>query len=170
MRKTILAVALAAAMTGCTWNQVADNAEAANALLTLEASYNQANDVFWEKVSTEFTDDQLEKLVVLEERTTALVEKAKMLWKTNPALAAVEWEELYLDGKSIYLEGEAIISPMYGKLDPVVVIYINEFVSKAVALDMAYAKLKDTTDSKQEMLRAGIELAKLALQVSVMVL
>jgi len=172
MKKLLVASALAltVALTsaGCSYfsaSDVADTAATTTAVLTLNLEYDTVKADLNREIS-KFPEDVQVKLKDLESETDKLVADAQDLYKTNPVITALSWEIYYLKARVVYFKGKELIDPYYDTLDENVKQDLQRFKAKAALLDAQFQKLSTSqadAAERQDMLRAGMELATLAL-------
>ena len=163
----ILLAFMLATVAACTSTQVADNAQAANALLELRMDYDQ--------VKTELAGqiDQLPtevgvQLLDLQEATDAYVARLENAWRMG--LSPEQLDQLYLEGRALYLRGQSLLLPLADTLPPQTWALLGRFSQQAQAVDELYLRIKSGDPQTREMIRAGIALATLALRVGMMTL
>jgi hypothetical protein len=152
---------------GCTTTEVADNAEAASAMLALQQDYEQVRDELTRELDSLPTETGL-MLLDLQQSADAYVEKLKTAWSAG--LTADQLDALYLEGRSLYLRGEALLLPLTDTLPPRTWALLGRFAQQAQAVDDLYLRIKSGDPQTRELIRAGLALATLALRVGMMAL
>lgn len=163
--KAVLIAVLLLITAACTTTQVADQAQAAVALLDLRSNYDQISADLTEQLDTLPTETAV-LLLDLQEKTDAYVQRLSVAWKMG--LTPTQLDSLYIEGKALYNTGEALLLPIADLLPPKTWAALAQFQAQAAAVDALYLQIKSGDQQTREMIRAGIGLATLALKIGMM--
>ncbi len=166
MKHALIAVLLLF-VSACTTTEVADNAEAASALLSLQLDYEQVRDELLTQIDGLPTETGV-ALLELQQTADAYVTRLESAWKTG--LTPDQLDRMYLEGRSLYLRGEALLLPLADTLPPQTWALLGRFHQQAQAVDELYLRIKSGDPQTRELIRAGLALATLALKVGMMTL
>jgi hypothetical protein len=164
---TAVLLTIALALSACTSTDVADNAEAANALLDLRQEYQLVRDDLASQIDGLPTETGV-ALLDLAQATDAYVARLETAWQAG--LTPDQLDRLYMEGRSLYLRGEALLMPLVDTLPPQTWALLGRFSQQAQAVDNLYLRIKSGDPQTRELIRAGLALATLALRVGMMTL
>jgi len=162
MKAILLMLLLTLPLAACNTSDVADDAAAANALLEFRATYADLKRQLEARVDELPTETGL-ALLDLEEAADRYVDRLSVAWRDGVTLD--ELDALYREGAALYHQGEALIAPVRQQLPPDTRAALARFRDQARRIDALYRKLRHGDPARQEMIRAGLELATLALRI-----
>lgn len=161
--KHLVLVLVLTLLAACNPTRVADDAAAANALLGLRDSYLQARRQLDARIDSLPTEAGL-RLLELESAADRYVARLTRIWKQGATLDEIDL--LHAEGVALYHRGESILRPLLPQLAPDTVAALARFQAQAQRVEALYQQLRTGGDAQQrELLRAGLELATLALRV-----
>ncbi len=167
--RVLYACVVALALYGCTSQQVIDQAATANALLDLRISYDAARENLDGVIDSLPTETGL-ALLELQQDADKYVAEVTAAWRVNPDLSPAALDAIYMQGRELYHRGIDIIEPIADSLPPGTITALVKLQYMAERIDGMYHDIKNTDAETQQMIRAGLELATLALRVGVLVL
>ncbi len=152
-------------ITACGAPQVADNANAAVALLDLKAQYLEAK-AGLHRDAAQLPAADRERLRNLERSADLYVHELEYLWRTDPALSIASLEHIYHRGERLYHLGARLIDPQRENLSPETLLALERFADSAQAVRTAYDGIQAGASDRRELIRAGLGLATLAIKVA----
>lgn len=151
--------------------KITQTVAASNALLDLKKQYQTVSNDLEQMVDKLPIEEGL-ALLELQTQTDAFVSDLERYWKINQLGTIRDVDRLYARGRLLYQQGERLLSKNWQHLDAASRKHLSQFAANAHAIDAARQEwLADpNTQSQTEMIKAGIELATLALKIGIAVL
>ena len=169
MRHVLVIIAALLAGSGCTSQQVLDQAQTANALIDLRIQYDSASEALDAVIDQMPTETGIQ-LLELQQDADKFVEEVTVRWRANPDLTPAYLDSIYQRGRSLYVRGYNIILPIIDTLPPGTVTALVRLQAQAEAVDAMYQQIRAQDAETRRMIAAGLELATLALKVGVLAL
>ncbi len=169
MRHVLVIIGVLLAVSGCTSQQVLDQAQTANVLIDLRIQYDSASEALDAVIDQMPTETGIQ-LLELQQDADRFVEEVTASWRANPDLTLEYLDGIYQRGRALYMRGYSIIMPIIDTLPPGTVTALVRLQAQAEAIDAMYQQIRTQDAETRRMVAAGLELATLALKVGVLAL
>lgn len=166
MRYLIISVSLLI-LAACTPADALYTTKTANAMIDLQLEYGRTS-LFLDAQLQQLPQKAQDELWVIKTRADHLAAEVRAAWRSGQ-LTTDRMDTFYFSGSLIYSDALTVINEHWDELTPAAQLAIEQIQVYAVQVDQNYQKAKEEQETS-DLLKAGVEMATLALRLGMVLL